>query len=68
MFDISVVFNFMFLSKGLLMIAVFLCSFSGCTDLCDLDIVFNDTGSCLSRSLITIVEYFSEIYYVFSTV
>jgi hypothetical protein len=49
------------------MIAVFLCSFSGYTDLCDLDIVFSDTGSCMSRALITIVQYTSEIYYIFST-
>jgi hypothetical protein len=47
------------------MIAVFLCFFSGCTDLYDLDIVLHDTGSCMSRSLNTIVEYSSEIYYVF---
>jgi hypothetical protein len=48
------------------MIAVFLCFLSVCTDLCDLDIVFSDTGSCMSRSLITIVVYSSETYYVFS--
>lgn len=47
------------------MIAVFLCFFSGCRDLYDPDIVLRDTGSCMSRSSNTIVEYSSEIYYVF---